>query len=181
MCSAMDTRSCQVAHRLSSIRDADEIFVFEGGRVVERGSHVTLVAAGGSYSKLLAAQAGWKSITHRFQLRPHIVRRRLIQPPQQFIDVNRGFETGDHLAHFGMRCREKLFAIPVSSSCIFHQVEDRCRRSGCICRAARKPDQLTSQLHNQDRRPISSTKSDCGWPIRPACSTSCAASGMDMK
>lgn len=48
----------QVAHRLSSIRDADEIFVFEGGRVVERGSHVTLAAAGGSYSKLLAAQAG---------------------------------------------------------------------------------------------------------------------------
>jgi len=48
----------QVAHRLSSIRDADEIFVFEGGRVVERGNHVTLASAGGVYSKLLAAQVG---------------------------------------------------------------------------------------------------------------------------
>ncbi len=48
----------QVAHRLSSIRDADEIFVFENGRVVERGSHLTLATAGGAYSKLLAAQAG---------------------------------------------------------------------------------------------------------------------------
>ena len=48
----------QVAHRLSSVRDADEIFVFDAGRVVERGVHATLVAAAGPYAKLLAAQAG---------------------------------------------------------------------------------------------------------------------------
>lgn len=48
----------QVAHRLSSIRDADEIFVFEGGRVVERGSHTQLAMANGAYARLLAAQSG---------------------------------------------------------------------------------------------------------------------------
>ena len=47
----------QIAHRLSSIRDADEIFVFDGGRIVERGSHETLVALGGCYAALVKGQA----------------------------------------------------------------------------------------------------------------------------
>jgi ATP-binding cassette, subfamily B, bacterial MsbA len=47
----------QVAHRLSSIRNADEIFVFDAGRIVERGVHATLARQSGPYARLLAHQA----------------------------------------------------------------------------------------------------------------------------
>ncbi len=41
-----------VAHRLSTIRDADQILVFDRGRLVERGGHDDLVAQGGVYARL---------------------------------------------------------------------------------------------------------------------------------
>jgi len=41
-----------VAHRLSTVRYADEIVVIDDGRIVERGSHDDLVAAGGRYAAL---------------------------------------------------------------------------------------------------------------------------------
>ncbi len=47
-----------IAHRLSTIRRADQILVVEGGRIVERGTHDTLYAAGGRYWDLYTRQHG---------------------------------------------------------------------------------------------------------------------------
>ncbi|MBX3233169.1 MAG: ABC transporter ATP-binding protein [Labilithrix sp.] len=46
-----------IAHRLSTVRAADQILVLERGRVVERGTHASLVLAGGRYRSLYEAQA----------------------------------------------------------------------------------------------------------------------------
>jgi ATP-binding cassette subfamily B protein len=45
-----------IAHRLSTVRDADQILVLDQGRIVERGRHEELVAAGGLYSELYRTQ-----------------------------------------------------------------------------------------------------------------------------
>jgi len=45
-----------IAHRLSTVRDADDILVFDGGRIVERGDFATLVAAGGRFAALVKTQ-----------------------------------------------------------------------------------------------------------------------------
>jgi len=56
--------SIVIAHRLSTVRDADQILVIADGRIVERGRHQELVAGGGLYAEL-----------HDTQFRPHDLSR----------------------------------------------------------------------------------------------------------
>ena len=48
--------SLVIAHRLSTVRDADQILVVDDGRIVERGRHDELLAAGGLYAELYRTQ-----------------------------------------------------------------------------------------------------------------------------
>jgi ATP-binding cassette subfamily B protein len=48
--------SLVIAHRLSTVRDADQILVIDEGRIVERGRHEELAAAGGLYAELYETQ-----------------------------------------------------------------------------------------------------------------------------
>ncbi|MDD3352483.1 ABC transporter ATP-binding protein/permease [Zoogloea sp.] len=45
-----------IAHRLSTVMNADEIIVLDQGRILERGSHAALLAAGGAYAQMWALQ-----------------------------------------------------------------------------------------------------------------------------
>ena len=51
---------CYNAHRLSTVRNADIIYVLENGSVVESGNHESLLDIEGVYSKLWSVQTGEK-------------------------------------------------------------------------------------------------------------------------
>ena len=55
---AEDRTTFAIAHRLSTVKGADEILVLEDGAVTERGSHADLLEAGGLYADLWAVQVG---------------------------------------------------------------------------------------------------------------------------
>jgi ATP-binding cassette, subfamily B (MDR/TAP), member 1 len=52
-----DRITIAVAHRLSTIREANRILVFFGGRIVEAGTHQELIEQGGMYTKMCEAQS----------------------------------------------------------------------------------------------------------------------------
>ncbi|MBL7256723.1 ABC transporter ATP-binding protein [Paractinoplanes lichenicola] len=57
LATALEGRTALViAHRLSTVREADQILVLDHGRIVERGRHEELVAAGGLYAELYRTQ-----------------------------------------------------------------------------------------------------------------------------
>ena len=57
MVELMKGRTCFViAHRLSTVRHADNIVVIKDGTVIEQGNHEALLASGGFYSKLYNSQ-----------------------------------------------------------------------------------------------------------------------------
>jgi len=51
-----DRTTIVIAHRLSTVRDADLIVVLDEGRVAESGTHASLVSRGGLYAQLVSRQ-----------------------------------------------------------------------------------------------------------------------------
>ncbi|CAI8403089.1 MAG: putative multidrug resistance ABC transporter ATP-binding/permease protein YheH [Hyphomonas sp. TMED17] len=53
-----------VAHRLSTVQNADEIVVMQAGAIVERGSHQEILAKQGKYAEMWSQQAKRDELVH---------------------------------------------------------------------------------------------------------------------
>jgi ABC-type multidrug transport system fused ATPase/permease subunit len=53
-----DRTTIVIAHRLSTVRNADMLVVLENGRVVEIGAHAELIGRNGLYARLIRRQLG---------------------------------------------------------------------------------------------------------------------------
>jgi ATP-binding cassette subfamily B protein len=53
---SQDRTTLIIAHRLSTVVHADEVIVLEKGKIVERGTHVALLAAAGRYARMWRQQ-----------------------------------------------------------------------------------------------------------------------------
>ncbi len=53
-----DKTVIMIAHRLSTVRDADQILVLDKGRIAQKGKHECLLRQGGLYQELWSAQNG---------------------------------------------------------------------------------------------------------------------------
>ncbi|MFM2398625.1 MAG: hypothetical protein RL341_782, partial [Pseudomonadota bacterium] len=56
-----DRTTLIIAHRLSTVVDADQIIVMEGGRVIERGTFDELIARDGAFARMWALQSSESS------------------------------------------------------------------------------------------------------------------------
>ena len=54
----MSRTTVTIAHRLSTAEGADQVLVFDAGRIVERGDHTSLVASGGVYASMYDSWLG---------------------------------------------------------------------------------------------------------------------------
>ena len=73
--------SLVIAHRLSTVREADQLLVIDDGRIVERGAHSSLLAQNGLYAELYHTQfADQEESPARRRLRLTTSHRRLRQP-----------------------------------------------------------------------------------------------------
>ncbi len=61
-----------VSHRISTVRDADRIFVLDNGRIAERGRHAELVAAGGLYAALYRTAAAGRRAGGELMFTGHV-------------------------------------------------------------------------------------------------------------
>nr|WP_263641867.1 ATP-binding cassette domain-containing protein [Microbispora cellulosiformans] len=94
-----------IAHRLSTVRDAGQIVVIDGGRIVEHGRHRDLLARGGHYAALVANQDG--PVIGQVIARLFAVRRAAPEPPAEVVHTPRAEGPRSRSAAAGVKFTEQ--------------------------------------------------------------------------